>query len=736
MTAFFTTLLLMVFLALPGIVAVRVSGYFFGESEWWRRAFAAACLWPLLIFGVSMLLAPFALLKVWPVLAAMSILAALSLAIPAVAWRADPADRRYFEPRNVHILALGAFLAVTGMGFFVFSNYATGLQLMSDDFAYHGPAIGAWYRTGTLDHPRIMFPSYYPFNGHIITLYTIFATGDLRWTWVATFFWLLLGCGALLHVTRCLPGGKLGWGLFSAAMFLVCSEVAFYHFYTLSPADVVGAVAFLSGFVVAFPRAGAPPREALARVFLSGALIGFAMGAKSTFALPGVVGGFGLLMIALLGPSPFAFAKRLWTTMGLLAVSAFLAGSYWYLWNWIHARNPVFPAKVLNFRGPGNDKSWGETKLTYFIENAGDSGIWWEIGKQSINYPHVLGMVGVIGLIVCAGFIGRQVGVAVRTREVSPLGHPLIWMFIAGLTLILQYPFLPYSGSFITNELIISQRYFLFFFLIGAISLCWALANLGVLIRDAQWRHIAEGTAAGALLLVIMEVLGHNRQTVGSTQTIPALVAGALVAVGIFSVGKMPRFSLLAIKRHAFAVVLIPALVLLPIAGMVREWILPPPYMKIIDIPATAPIPRIINAIDQLPDGSRIGKFSLNTWEYGYLCGSRFQHEPVILWEQGPALITLHEAYYARMIDEGYPRFGLPRQGYLPNPDTFSEKLRQVDLDYLLVTQYLMGVFDGIWPPQRAFIQRMPEFELVWSDENSEIYKRLPDTLVEAPASQ
>ena len=91
-------------------------------------------------------------------------------------------------------------------------------------------------------------------------------------------------------------------------------------------------------------------------------------------------------------------------------------------------------------------------------------------------------------------------------------------------------------------------------------------------------------------------------------------------------------------------------------------------------------------------------------------------------------MIPLHEVYHSGMIDEGYPRLGIRRVGYLPNPDTFADNLRQVDMDYLFITRYLVGALDDTWPIQRPYVQAMPEFELIWADENSEIYRKLPDT--------
>jgi hypothetical protein len=281
----------------------------------------------------------------------------------------------------------------------------------------------------------------------------------------------------------------------------------------------------------------------------------------------------------------------------------------------------------------------------------------------------------------------------------------------------------------------VNHRYFLFLFTVGVVACFWGLSNIDRVISNPILAKIVNGIAVLVVASAILHAYRHNSVSIGTTQEVPALVAGALVMLAMLLVGLKKSTSDCTIRRPVAILCSAGAVVVLLVLGTVRERILPPPYMKFLEIPATAPLPRIINAIDQLPEGSRIGKFCLNAWEYAYLCGSRFQHEPVILWEQGPELITLHDAYYARMIDIGYPRFGVPQQGHLPNPDTFTDKLREVDLDYLLVTQYLMGAFDGTWPPQRPFIQQMPEFELVWSDENSEIYRRLPDTPVEAPAT-
>src|SRR5690606_16347677 len=116
-------------------------------------------------------------------------------------------------------------------------------------------------------------------------------------------------------------------------------------------------------------------------------------------------------------------------------------------------------------------------------------------------------------------------------------------------------------------------------------------------------------------------------------------------------------------KRNLLASVGGLSLVVL-ILGTIRERVLPPPYMSVINIPWTRIIPSMIKGIDTLPPGSRIGEYSLMGWEYWYLNGSRMQHEPVLLWDKGRAMIPLHEAYYAGKIDDGYPRLGMRRIGY------------------------------------------------------------------------
>jgi hypothetical protein len=729
MTSLLTTLLLMVLLGLPAFVAIRLSGFFFGEAEWWRRGLAAACLLPLLIFGSAMVLAPFALLKLWPVLAFMLVLAGASLAIPRVPWRYDATEAESIKPRWQVAVAGG--LAIAAFCVYLLGNYVTGTSYMSDDYAYHGPAIAGWYRTGTLNHPRVLFASYYPLNSHVITLYTILPTGDLRWTWVATGIWLLLGSASLLALTRCLPRYTLSWGLLSVAFLLINGPVSWHHFFTLTPADVSGAVAFLTAFIVSIPREGAPRREALARVTLGAMMIGFAMGTKASFASASVVGGFGLLFMSLFGPSPLPFIKRLWTSFGLIGLGAFSTGSYWFLWNWIHADNPMFPARIWKFNGPGHDRWWGETKLTYHIKEAPDNRIFKQIWDQAIDWPPMLGYLSLLGILFCIGFSAWLVWSAARRRSVNPLGHPLLWMFISATVLVIQYPFMPYSGSFdpITgHDLWINHRFIIAFFMVGVIALCWGLSSLTTAIRHPLGSQIANAVAFLVIAYILWDNFPPTGRGVANTQSVPAQFAGAAAGILIFVLPMLRAVRDALALRPVRLVAAGVLLAMVALAGAIRERILPPPYMSVIKIEWTKIIPSMIDAIDQLPPGSRIGEFSMNGWESWYLCGSRLQHEPVLLWDRGGEMIPLHEVYHSGMIDEGYPRLGIRRVGYLPNPDTFADNLRQVDMDYLFITRYLVGALDGTWPIQRPYVQAMPEFELIWADENSEIYRKLPDT--------
>jgi hypothetical protein len=569
----------------------------------------------------------------------------------------------------------------------------------------------------------------------LITLYTIFPTGDLRWTWLATGYWLLLGTATFLALTRCLPRYTFAWGLLTVAFFLICLPVSWNHFYTLTPADISGAVAFLTAFIVSIPRQGAGPREALARVTLGAMMLGFAMGTKASFATASVVGGFGLLFMSLLGPSPLLFLTRLWTSFGLIGLGAFSTGSYWFLWNWTYARNPLFPAKVMDFRGPGHDRWWGETKLINHIKEAPDNRIFKDIWDQAIDWPPELGIISLIGIFACIGFVAWLGWKAMRQRSVAPLGHPHLWMFISASILVAQYPFMPYSGSFdpVTgHDLWINHRFVIAFFMVGVITVCWGLSSLTTAIRHP----IGSQSAGAAAFLVIAYFLWDSFPPtgtgIGNTQSgraqLVGAAAGILILVFPLLAAVCDSFSRRKVRLVATGLLL----ALIVFAGTIRERILPPPYMSVIKLDWTKIIPSMIDAIDELPPGSRIGEFSMNGWESWYLCGSRLQHEPVLLWDQGREMVTLHEAYYGKMIDEGYPRLGMRRVGYLPNPDTFADNVREVDMDYMFITRYLVGALDNTWPIQRPYIQAMPEFELIWTDGNSEIYRRLSDEEVEA----
>jgi len=100
-------------------------------------------------------------------------------------------------------------------------------------------------------------------------------------------------------------------------------------------------------------------------------------------------------------------------------------------------------------------------------------------------------------------------------------------------------------------------------------------------------------------------------------------------------------------------------------------------------------------------------------------------------------MIPLHEAFYDRLLDEGYPRLGVPRQDRIQDPEGFARNLAEVSLDYLFVSRYVTLLVDDAWPPHRAIIREMPEFQLIWTDGYSELYRRTQATnpMVEAPSS-
>jgi hypothetical protein len=177
---------------------------------------------------------------------------------------------------------------------------------------------------------------------------------------------------------------------------------------------------------------------------MAGLGIGFFMGAKYTGLL--FAGVCGIVLCGLL-----LFSHKKWFLHGTVLVFAtFLAGSQWYIWNWIHTGDPVFPI-LFNLIDYGKDAPWDllhHELLQVFLaekERSAPINLWW-----FMIYPFVATFNGL------QSFESGRVGMGLYAMLLLPFALGGAWRFRQKL-----------SGSMLWSVVLIVILYYSAWFFTG-----------------------------------------------------------------------------------------------------------------------------------------------------------------------------------------------------------------------------------------------------------------------------
>lgn len=763
-------LLLCVLLMLPVWPARRFAETLFPEAEPLRVFFVAVWCYILTIHGEMMLLGLMGLIRLPWALAFGALMVGVAWWLPAAARPLSPgaALRDWFAGATPHLRVGAVVLAIPTL--YCFGRLAyLGPFFMWDDWAYHGPAVSGMMHSHSTRFFRHNMAMYYPFNPHLLNLYTTLATGTIAWTWMATTLWIFVASMAWATLSLHVPQRGRDLFLLAGGVFGMSFEPRWFE-NAFCSADLVVAIALLSAFALARPRAGAGDREIRWNALFCGLVVGYAVGTKHFYMVPSVCAALTCLYWSTWGRVPgFATKRAAWSmagqVFGLGFLGVFLSGSYWYLYNIALTGNPLYPLKFAGLPGTLKSSNFRTTKLIHFGQEAHWSADFWRnVWSQWVNWPFYMGVMMTVGLVagvvVCAvlawGWWRRRPATAAWPAGVMP------GMLAAAFLLIAAYPFLPYSGTYnVTEHLIISRRFMLFCLLAalafwahaggwvvrGRTPLATAVRVMFVFLLINSWPFIRLDT------MILPDATWNLRNWFYyvwdrmATDTPPfpwdyagcasavVLVLGAVVAR--WAPGAMLRLSALGrLKMPMFG-----GLALLIVAvGAIRPIYHPGPYNTRVQSWDGGMMPGVW-ALEYLPDGARVGSLSQTAWEVWWIFGSRGQFEPVFLHDNGMAIDELHTMQTKGLVDHNdpdkLPRLGLPwTLEKFPKPELFAERLRAARLDYVFCTKYLPG-----YPhtQQRDAMRQLPDFVMIYDDGFNEIYQHVespdePLTKIPAPA--
>lgn len=253
-----------------------------------------------------------------------------------------------------------------------------------DVLSYHLPRAVAWLQHGNLGLYGFS-PAFYPGNGEVLDLITLFSGTD-RLATIVQFPFALIGAVSLYGLAREL-GARRESALLVPAAFALTPMVVFQS--GIAKNDLVVAGTVLAGIylLVLALRRPAFSKERRLALALGGLSFGLALGTKYTI-LPFVVATVPVAFLAslLLGdrakrsarpedPSGNPLPCRVCWRLAVPETAIFVAGllipsAFWFAQNWIMAGNPVAPISVSLgdmkvFRGLDVATEFGEQEFRY-----------------------------------------------------------------------------------------------------------------------------------------------------------------------------------------------------------------------------------------------------------------------------------------------------------------------------------------------------------------------------------
>ena len=689
------------------IVSSAVAQTALRGREVWLRTFATLAAFPLVVMGVLAISDQLFHVGVGPVYA---VLTAAALPAARALWHSRPAGPGVFPTGTpadsvlaegptiawdaIRLIALG--LAGGLIGAWAAATLVAGTHFVWDDLSYHAVVPAHWLRSGHLSLTALTFQSYYPLNSELFALWFMLPFHSDGMASVGVFYWGLLGATSLALLARALCGRGPAVGL-TVALFLA-SNVVWNRSQSFSATDLAAASALLAAIVFAIPgraeRTGARKRRhACTDAATAGLMGGLAVGCKS-FYLPAAL----LVGLALTFAPPRVGSRQRAAQLASFVAGLFVTGSAWYLRNWFVTGNPLFPADVGPWRGPFGGHAQAATQLAARVLAAPtDLAQWRDILVSRANWPLSLGLLSAFGGLVALADAWRG-----KARR-DDLWRVRLALLLAGGSLLLLYPFLPFSAT--------GNR-------------------PGMAPHTGYLRFLLLPFAAGLVLFSERFHTNASRQALWCAMAVLAVATAWKLAAApsaiVFAAGAGLMISRRRVRRAAFSVahsshrafaacsaVLVLLALWMPAKQRMTDRNLFSYKQRI------GPIGAAWRALEELPDGSRIAFFMSEPLAYTQfhpIFGRRLQHVPVPVDANGAPRKLLHEAW-----DGKTQRWwsGWSERRRPIDPGLLAGNLRRASVDYVLTTRWSLGE----WPIQHDALKALPIATAVFDDGYSTLWR-------------
>ncbi len=681
--------------------------------EPWRKALAVAAAYPALITVVTLLLGVAGLLTArWGT--AASGIAAVALGVPAYrALRAGgsagaPQEHRRLEDADRLLLALSGGLLATMAALYVGYVLTSGCILKPDDLSYHAVQPAHWIVHQRLTLGFGTYQSYYPHGSELLALWLMLPFRSDGMVGFAALVWLAVAVLAITGIGRSL-GAPRGASLLPAVVFLASAPVlrrlnTFSATDLAAPAAALAALAFLA-LPVRRARDGKAHTLGWRDVVCAGLCCGLAFGAKaSMLPLAAILAVWLVWRVAREETTGVALGKA-----GALTLASLVTGGYWYIRNAVLTGNPLFPVAVGPLAGPFGPEDQAPSKLSTWFADPPPGTDWGVLGDYVFDWPVGLFALSVIGYTAGLAWLGRG-NVESEPKGDRGLGGLLLFV---GAALALAFPFSPFSA---TSEwpgapLQAQARYVLLSYLVGVALLGRSFAGQGPNAR--LW----------AALVLLMATAAFAATVSASGGEAPRALTLALLAIG--GAGALSTASWrggTAWRPGRLAAATAVVLALLAVLQPVKAGRADAGFPAAVTGADTAAPPRdmapLIQALEELPEGSRVAWFQPNPSFCYWAFGRRLQLDPVLVDADGNPRPPLH-----RLWRDGADQPWWTLAGSVAEPPTEPDlvvaRLREAGVEWVVITRWRGD--EG--PPQRAAVAEAQEVEKVHEDGVSALWR-------------
>ena len=372
-------------------------------------------------------------------------------------------------------------------------------------------------------------------------------------------------------------------------------------------------------------------------------------------------------------------------------VALFLAGvvvstGYWYGRNWILTGNPFFPGAIAFFDGPLGATEQDETKFVTFLLTDPLETLRISIPAMT-NWPVILWLVAAYGYLHGFAVILRK-----RGSGYSPHQEVEAMLFVVGVSLLLAFPFQPFSGSsnYPGAPLDPDPRFLVMSFTAG-------------IVLASHWIVGVRGVLVAAVLVV----------TAGLTVNPFVAVLTAVLCLGGWFMFEPLRTVTRLVSLHRRVLLGLLALSIIGSLVLLRGNLERKIEQRIFSYQSWGRnLGMLWSEIAKLPPGSRIAPLG-NDFTYP-LFGRSLDLRPLVLDRSGAPLEPLHEIW--RREGERFEWWAavISDSSELPG---FAERLRSSGATHVAVSR----TFAGEWPVE-AGVLLPPRFTVTYSDTGLALY--------------